>query len=81
MKFKQKKFDIFLSFAQNIDCGYNRTASNEYNLCSGAKIRKIGVPLCPPILKVGYKGVCNTWPCFPDEQLQLFLIENNGGDD
>ena len=34
-KFHQKKFDIFLIFAQNIDCGYmleppRRGGSNEY---------------------------------------------------
>ena len=35
LKFHQKNFDIFLIFAQNIDCGYtleppNRNGSNEY---------------------------------------------------
>ena len=63
--FQQKKFDIFLIFAQNIDCGYTlelpqRGSSNEYpheavlmsthNLCLGAKIRKIGLPLHTPVL-------------------------------
>ena len=44
--FQLKKFDIFLIFAQNIDCGY--TSTN--NLCFGAKIRKIGIPLHTPLL-------------------------------
>ena len=28
--FQLKMFDIFLIFAQNIDCGYSRGGSNEY---------------------------------------------------
>ena len=49
-------FDIFLIFAQNIDCGYRlepprRGDSNDtHNLCFGAKIRKIGIPPHTPIL-------------------------------
>ena len=45
-----KNFDIFLIFAQNIDCGYTlepprRGGSNEYlQSMFGAKIRKIGIP-------------------------------------
>ena len=39
--FQYKNFDIFLIFAQNIDCGYTRF---------GAKIRKIGIPLHTPVL-------------------------------
>ena len=49
-------FDIFLIFAQNIDCGYMST----HNLCFGAKIRKIGIPPAYPsftrYIKVGFKG-------------------------
>ena len=47
---------FFLIFAQNIDCGYTlepprRGGSNKYhNLCFGAKIRKIGIPLHTPVL-------------------------------
>ena len=79
-----KKFDIFLIFAQNIDCGCTLApphigGSNEYpqsmfwsnnkknteavltsthNLCFGAKIRKIGIPLQTPVLlyKSGIQG-------------------------
>ena len=39
----RKTFDIFLTFAQNID------------LCFGAKIRKIGIPLQTPVLLHVYK--------------------------
>ena len=58
--FQLKKFDIFLIFAQNIDCGYtlepprNRLGeavrTSSHNLCFGAKIRKIGIPLHTPVL-------------------------------
>ena len=41
LNFMLKIFDIFLIFAQNIDCGTTST----HNLCFGAKIRKIGIPL------------------------------------
>ena len=44
--FQRKIFDSFLIFAQNIDCGYTST----HNLCFGAKIRKIGIPLHTPVL-------------------------------
>ena len=69
--FQLKMFDIFLIFAQNIDCGYTlepplRGGSNEYpqsmfceavltsthNLCFGAKIRKIGIPLHTPVFSI-----------------------------
>ena len=74
-------FDIFLIFAQNIDCGYTlvppsvRTASVRrfypvptiYVL--EQKIRKIGIPCIPHFyyIKVGLKGVFTTRTCFPDE--------------
>ena len=54
--FQKKSFDIFLIFAQNIDCGYTlepprRGGSNEYpQSMFGAKIRKIGIPLYTPVL-------------------------------
>ena len=56
--FQYENFYIFLIFAQNIDCGYTlepprRGGSNEYpqyNLCFGAKIRKIGITLHTPVL-------------------------------
>ena len=51
-KFQQKNFDIFLIFAQNIDCGYTLEAvlTSTHNLCFGAKIRKIGIPLHTPVM-------------------------------
>ena len=51
-----KNFDIFLIFAQNIDCGYTleplrrAVLTSTHNLCFGAKIRKIGIPLHTPVL-------------------------------
>ena len=59
--FQLKIFDIFLIFAQNIDCGYTlepprRGGSNEYpQIMFGAKIRKIGIHLHAPVRT-----------CFPD---------------
>ena len=48
-----KNFDIFLIFAQNIDCGYTVELPNEavlmstHNLCFRAKIRKMYTPVKP----------------------------------
>ena len=71
--FQLKNFDIFLVFAQNIDCGYtNRFAeavlTSTHNLCFGAKIRKIGIPLHTQFyyIKVRFEGVYFTRTCFPD---------------
>ena len=60
LKFHKKYFDIFLIFAQNIDCGYTLESPqgglsgavliSTHNLCFGAKIRKIGIPLHTPVL-------------------------------
>ena len=61
-------FDIFLIFAQNIGCEYTfeparRGSSNEYleavltsthNLCFGAKIRKMDIPLYTTVLLYKY---------------------------
>ena len=65
-------FDIFLIFAQNIDCGYKFEAvlTSTHNLCFGAKIRKIGIPLQIPsffffYIKVGFKEVYISRTCFP----------------
>ena len=76
-KFHQKNFNIFLIFAQNIDCGYtlykNRLAeavlTSTHILCFGAKIRKIGIPLQTLVyyIKVGFKGVYIARTCFPDD--------------
>ena len=49
--FQSKIFDIFLIFAQYIDCGYTlepAVLTSTHNLCFGAKIRKIGTPLQTP---------------------------------
>ena len=53
--------DIFLIFAQNIDCGYTLAEAvlmSTHNLCFGAKIRKIGIPPHTPVLlyKSGVQG-------------------------
>ena len=59
-RFSAKKFHVFLIFAQNIDCGYTlepprrggskAVLTSTHNLCFGAKIRKIGIPLHTPVL-------------------------------
>ena len=54
--FQQKNFVIFLMFAQNIHSGYTLEPPRQggltstHNLCFGAKIRKIGIPLYTPFL-------------------------------
>ena len=54
--FQQKNVDIFLIFAQNIDCGYTlepprRGGSNKYpQSMFWSKIRKICIPLHTPVL-------------------------------
>ena len=51
--FPLKDFDIFLIFAQNIDYGYTlgeAVLTSTHNLCFGAKIRKMGIPLQTPVL-------------------------------
>ena len=60
--FQLNNFDIFLIFAQNIDCGYTCT----HNLCFGAKIRKIGIPLHTPVLlyKSGVQGIIHYMDMF-----------------
>ena len=42
-----------------------------HNLCFGAKIRKIGIPLQTPFsyIKVGFKGLFIARTCFPDDIL------------
>ena len=56
-------FDIFLIFAQNIDRGYTLEPplTSTHDLCFGAKIRKIGIPLHTPVLlyKSGVQGGIN----------------------
>ena len=73
-KIHWKNFDILNMFAQNIDCGYTLEPPQRvptiyvlegeavltctHNLCFGAKIRKIGIPLHTPVLlyKSGVQG-------------------------
>ena len=51
--FQWKIFDIFLIFAQNRDCWCmlgKAILTSTHNLCFGAKIRKVGIPLLTPVL-------------------------------
>ena len=75
--FKVLKIEIFNRFfpifsyysAQNRDCGYTVITST-HNLCFGAKIRKISIPLQTPVficIKAGFKRVYFSWTCFPDD--------------
>ena len=64
--FQPKSFFFFSSSSQNIDCGYTlepprrgeavvitkteAVLTTTHNLCFGAKIRKIGIPLHTPVL-------------------------------
>ena len=67
-------FDIFLIFAQNIDCGYTlerpqRGGSNKYpQSMFWSKNKKICIPCIPQFcyIKVGFKGVYITGTCFRD---------------
>ena len=67
-------FNIFLIFAQNIDCGYTLEPPTEvvltstHNLCFEAKIKKKVYPCKPQFyyIKVGCKGVFFTQTCFRD---------------
>ena len=45
--------------------------TSTHNLCFGAKIRKIGIPLHTPVLlyKSGIQGVHITRTCFPDDKM------------
>ena len=77
--FHQKKFDIFLIFAQNIDCGYTlepprRGGSNEYpqSMFWSKNKKNRYTPSGAHIpqfcyIKVGFKGVYIKRTCFPDE--------------
>ena len=74
--FHRKKFDIFLIFAQNIDCGYTlepprRGGSNEYPQSmfwsKNKKSRYTPAYLQFYYIKVGFKGVFIARTCFPHE--------------
>ena len=80
--FQMKIFDIFLIFAQNIDCGYTleppqRGGSNEYPLSMfwSKNKKKYVYPSKPHFfyIKVGCKGVFITWTCYPDGKFGNFL--------
>ena len=73
--FQLKMFDIFLVFAQNIDCGNTlepprRGGSNEYpQSMFWSKNKKNRYTPAYPIfcyINVGFKGVFITRTCFPD---------------
>ena len=80
--FQMKIFDIFLIFAQNIDCRYTleppqRGGSNEYPqsmFCS--KNKKYVYPSKPHFfsIKVGCKGVFVTRTCYPDGSTVLIIV-------
>ena len=76
--FQMKHFDIFLIFAQTIDCGYNEAVlTSTHNLCFRAKIRKNVYPCKPQFyyIRVGCKGVFVTRTCFPDVA-EPYLVQN-----
>ena len=73
--FQRKIFDIFLIFAQNIDCGYTlepprRGGSNEYpqSMLWSKNKKNRYTPAYPSfaIIKVGFDGVHISRLCFPD---------------
>ena len=63
-----KFFDIFLTFAQNIDC-VDAVLTSTHDLCFKANIRKKSVYPCKPQfynIKIGCKGVYITRTCLHD---------------
>ena len=68
--FQLKTIDIFLIFAQNLDCRYMLEPpgllTSTRNLFFGGKIRKTGIPCVPQFfyIKVGFKGIYITRKCF-----------------
>ena len=76
MKFSAEKIDIFLIFAQNIDCGYSlepprRGGSNEYpqSMFWSKNKKNRYTPANPSftIQKWGLRGVFIARACFPDD--------------
>ena len=68
--FQQKIFDIFLIFAQNIDCGYTlepprQGGSNEYSQSMFWSKNKKN-RYTPANIQVGFKGIYIARTCFPD---------------
>ena len=83
MRNQLKIFDIFLIFAQNIDCGYTleppwRCGSNEYPQfmfwCKNKKNRYTPAYPSFAIKKWGLRGVSIARTCFPDVQISLYII-------
>ena len=68
--FQTKNCNIFLIFAQNIECLSEAVLTSTHNQCFGAKIRKNVYPCKPQFyyIKVGCKGVFVTRTCFRDVQ-------------
>ena len=62
---------FFLFLPQNIDCD-EAVLTSTHNLCFGAKIRKIGIPLHTQFfyIKVGFKGVLIARRCFLDGMIK-----------
>ena len=84
--FQTKNYDIFLIFAQNIDCGYTlepplsvAVLTSTHNLCFGAKIRKNVYPCKPQFyyIKVRCKGVFITRTCFRDDMFREITVLSN----
>ena len=76
-KFHWINLDIFLIFAQNIDCGYSlepprRGGSNEYPQSMFWSKNRY-TPAYPSFfyIKVGLKGVYISRTCFPDDQAHI----------
>ena len=74
--FQKKIFDIFLIFAQNIDCGYTleppqRGGSNEYpqSMFWSKNKKNMFTRVNPTFfyINVGCKGVFITRTCYPDD--------------
>ena len=71
--FQMKNYDIFLIFAQNIDCGYTlelieAVLTSTHNLCFRAKVRKNVYPCKPQFfyIKVVCKGIYISRTCYAD---------------
>ena len=78
VKIHWKNFDIFLIFAQNIDCGYTLEPPTIYVLEQKKKEKQ--VYSCIPqfyYIKVGFKGVYFTRTCFHDDITFLILKSKN----
>ena len=83
--FQMNFFNIFLIFAQNIDCGYTLEppqggGSNEYPQSMFWSKNKKNVYPCKPqfyYIKVGCKGVFVTRTCFHDVYAFMMPFERN----